>query len=44
MFLKFIALMHKAYLFDMILYDDVVRMYGEYWFVFYNDPVLKGEN
>lgn len=34
MFLKYIALTHKASLFNMISYDDVLRMYGKYWFVF----------
>lgn len=34
MILKYIALMHKASLFNMILYDDVLRIYGEDWFVF----------
>lgn len=44
MFFKYIALMHKASLFTMISYHDVLRMYGKDWFVFkvYYDPVLKG--
>lgn len=43
-FLKYIALTHKASLFTLISYHDVLRMYGKDWFVFkiYYDPVLKG--
>lgn len=38
--------MHKASLFNIISYNDVLGMYEKYWFVFnkYCDPDLKGED